>query len=57
MRDVLKFLHPDSGISMQQLHRIQQDLRDMGLLKVMYSGVLGEAVPIVMPPDAARKKK
>ncbi|MBU8870022.1 MAG: M56 family metallopeptidase [Gemmatimonadales bacterium] len=46
----------DGGISMKQLHSIQKDLRDMGMLKVIYSGELGEAIPLVLPPDEARKR-
>ena len=46
----------DGGITMKQLHRVQEDLRDMGLMKVLYSGELGEVVPMMLPPDEARKK-
>lgn len=46
----------DGGITMKQLHDVQGDLKDMGMLKVIYGGELGEAVPMVLPPDEARKK-
>jgi beta-lactamase regulating signal transducer with metallopeptidase domain/biopolymer transport protein ExbD len=36
----------DGGITMKQLHDVQGDLKEMGLLRILYSGELGKAVPM-----------
>ena len=46
----------DGGVTMGKVHGMQAQLRDMGLMKVVYLGELGQAVPMVLPPEKARKK-
>jgi len=43
-------------VTMKQLHSVQRDLQDLGLVKVIYTGELGESVPMVLPPDKAKEK-
>jgi beta-lactamase regulating signal transducer with metallopeptidase domain/biopolymer transport protein ExbD len=53
---VVVSIDSDGGVTMGKIHRMQSDLKDLGLIKVVYTGELGEAVPMVLPPDKARKK-
>ncbi|MEN8007958.1 MAG: M56 family metallopeptidase [Candidatus Krumholzibacteriota bacterium] len=46
----------DGGVTMGKVQAMQAQLKEMGLLKVIYTGELGEAVPMVLPPEKARKK-
>lgn len=46
----------DGGVTMGKVHAMQAQLKDLGLYEVIYTGELGEAVPMVLPPDKAREK-
>jgi biopolymer transport protein ExbD len=46
----------DGGVTMGKVHKMQAHLKDLGLYKVIYTGELGEAVPMVLPPDKAKEK-
>ena len=53
---VIVGIDSDGAVTMGKVHYLQAQLRDMGMMKVVYTGELGEAVPMVMPPEKARKK-
>jgi beta-lactamase regulating signal transducer with metallopeptidase domain/biopolymer transport protein ExbD len=53
---VVVSIDSDGAVTMGKVHMMQADLRDLGLYKVIYTGELGEAVPVMLPPDKAREK-
>ena len=53
---VVVSIDSDGGVTMDKVHKMHAELRELGLVKVIYTGEIGEAVPIMLPPDKARQK-
>ena len=49
-------IESDGGVTMGKVHGMQAKLKDIGLNEVIYSGELGQSVPMVLPPEKALKK-
>jgi beta-lactamase regulating signal transducer with metallopeptidase domain/biopolymer transport protein ExbD len=49
-------IESQGAVTMGKVHGMQAKLKDIGLNKVVYSGELGQAVPVVLPPEKALKK-
>lgn len=43
-------------VPMKMLHAVQSDLKELGLLKVVYAGSLDHKLPMMLPPEETRKK-
>jgi len=46
----------DGAVTMGTVHKMQAQLKELGLMKVIYTGEIGEAVPMMLPPDKVKQK-
>jgi len=53
---VVVSIDSDGAVTMGKVHKMHAELRELGLVKVIYTGEIGEAVPIMLPPEKARQK-
>lgn len=43
-------------VPMKMLYAVQSEMKELGLMKVVYAGTLDHKLPMMLPPDEARKK-